>query len=478
MLQGMGLHDEAELLAERAQRARAGGRLEQAKLSGPLVRSERVRTAGGIVDRLAAICDQADEAELVLAETLELLRDLGVGEQWSVVRRGPGDDHGLFREGKVMVPLVGQPGSGVLVESRSGACDKQTLARVVRVLERLDASVGSSRPAVSAHQPTAATDVMRPVLELARRAARSDVPVLILGETGVGKEWLARQIHQWSKRSRGRFLGFNCSAVPREMLDAQLFGHRKGAFTGAHESSIGVIRAAAGGTLLLDEIGEVPPELQVKLLRFLEGREVHPIGESVPVSVDVRVLAATNVDPDDLIERGVLRKDLYYRINVVTIRIPPLRDRGDEIIMLAESFLREVCEQVGKARLKLSKTVRDLFREYSWPGNVRQLLNEVRRAVALTDDGEEIGVEVLSEPLQQAANRSKTRAGVNGPTVTIPLDQKLGRAVATLEYAAIRRALEVTGGRRDAAAMLLGLSRKGLYLKCRRMGMGGDLEGP
>src|SRR5690606_29026194 len=193
---------------------------------------------------------------------------------------------------------------------------------------------------------------------------------------------------------------------------------------------------------------------------------------------DVRVLAATNVDPDDLIERGVLRKDLYYRINVVTIRIPPLRDRGDEIIMLAESFLREVCEQVGKARLKLSKTVRDLFREYSWPGNVRQLLNEVRRAVALTDDGEEIGVEVLSEPLQQAANRSKTRAGVNGPTVTIPLDQKLGRAVATLEYAAIRRALEVTGGRRDAAAMLLGLSRKGLYLKCRRMGMGGDLEGP
>lgn len=473
VLHTIGLHEEAETVSRRAIRAKgdtasalatidAGGRW------GTNV--DRARCGGLVVDRLVAIYEQSGDRQLALAETVDLLTELGCCDQWTVVERAPDRQVGLCGDGSVMLPLLGDQASGVLVQSGKSPHGLQVLTRVARLLSLLEEGIAPSRQSGAGTPESSIAEVMQPVLQMARRAARSDIPVLILGETGVGKEWLSRQIHQWSRRSGGRFLGFNCSAVPREMLDAQLFGHRRGAFTGALDNAIGVIRAAAGGTLLLDEIGDVPPDVQVKLLRFLEGNEVHPIGESVPVSVDVRVLAATNQDPEQLVNRGVLRKDLYYRINVVTIRIPPLRERGDEILTLARRFLSDICREMGKGELRLSRRVQEIFREYSWPGNVRQLLNELRRAVALTEGSEEIRVEVLSEALREAAGSIKAKASA-GPAVTIPLDQKLSSAVAALERAAIERALEISGGRRDAAAMLLGLSRKGLYLKCRRMKM-------
>ncbi len=464
VLQAMGLREEAETVSRRARRVE-GGIVTSNVSSSRSADSDRERGGGVVVDRLVAICEQASDEGLTVAETVDLLTDLGCCDQWAVVERARCGRVGRCDNGSVLVPLVGHHAAGLLVQSGKSPHGLQALARVARLLALLEGSVVPSRQAGAGE--SSSTDVMQPVLQMARRAARSDVPVLILGETGVGKEWLSRQIHQWSKRSRGRFLGFNCSAVPREVVDAQLFGHRKGAFTGAHESAVGVIRATAGGTLLLDEIGDVPLDVQVKLLRFLEGNEVHPIGESVPVSVDVRVLAATNEDPEGLVRRGALRKDLYYRLNVVTIRIPPLRERGNEILALAQQFLRDICQQMGKDELRLSRSVQEIFREYPWPGNVRQLLNELRRAVALTDEGEEVDVGVLSEALQEAADTGNGRS--TGPAVTIPLDQKLNSAVGALERAAIQRALEISGGRRDAAAMLLGLSRKGLYLKCRRM---------
>ncbi len=225
-----------------------------------------------------------------------------------------------------------------------------------------------------------------------------------------------------------------------------------------------------GGRCCSNEIAEVPIELQVKLLRFLETNEVHPIGESGPVSVDVRIITATNRDPAQLVRAGTMRSDLLYRINVITITVPPLRERREEIVALAEHYVRKACQQSGKAGLKLSPAVQELFQQYDWPGNVRQLVNETRRAVALTDVGCEITASVLSNELRAQMMGGTPRTQTSA-MVSVELDQSLDRATKTLERACIVRALEITDGRRDSAAALLGLSRKGLYLKCQRLGI-------
>ena len=196
---------------------------------------------------------------------------------------------------------------------------------------------------------------MHTLLDTARRVAAANIPVLITGETGTGKEVLARLIHNYSPRAAKTFLPFNCSATPREMLDAQLFGHRKGAFTGASENFSGVIRAAAGGTLFLDEIGESTLDIQPKLLRFLESGEVHPIGETHPQRVDVRVLAATNADVDSLVAQGRFREDLFYRLNIVRLHIPPLRERRVEIPAFANHYLQKYAKEMSKGELRLSE---------------------------------------------------------------------------------------------------------------------------
>ncbi|MBA3885624.1 MAG: sigma-54-dependent Fis family transcriptional regulator, partial [Acidobacteria bacterium] len=245
-----------------------------------------------------------------------------------------------------------------------------------------------------------ASEQMAEVLQVARRIATNSLSVLITGETGTGKEVLARTIHRASDRASKAFLPFNCTAVPRDMLESQLFGHRKGAFTGADTAFPGVVRAAAGGTLFLDEIAEIPLDLQVKLLRFLEAHEIHPLGEPHPITVDVRVIAATNAPLEQLVAEGRLREDLFYRLNVIRLQLPPLRERREEIPPLVEHYLRRCGDEQKKGRLTISDETLEYLLLYSWPGNLRQLANEIRRVVAMADPNATVTPAMLSPEIQ------------------------------------------------------------------------------
>jgi DNA-binding NtrC family response regulator len=313
---------------------------------------------------------------------------------------------------------------------------------------------------------------MQMLLATARRIAPTTVPVLITGETGTGKEVLARTIHAYSNRAAATFLPFNCSSVPTEMLDSQLFGHRKGAFTGAVDHFPGVIRAAAGGTLFLDEIGETTLDVQPKLLRFLESNEVHPIGETQPARVDVRVIAATNADLDALVTQGRFREDLFYRLNIVRLHVPPLRERRVEIPSLAHHYLEKHGQEYGKGRPRLAEETMEYLVLYRWPGNVRQLANEMRRLAALAESDAVLMPEHLSAEIAASRRTIPASQRVLDPTeIVVRIDQPMPAAVQHLERAMIQRALRATGGRVEETASLLGVSRKGLYLKRIRYGI-------
>ena len=277
---------------------------------------------------------------------------------------------------------------------------------------------------------------------------------------------------RYSSRASKRFVPFNCTAVPREMLDSQLFGHRRGAFTGAQEQSPGVIRGTQGGTLFLDEIGELGPEPQVKLLRFLESSEVHPIGEAHPVQVDVRVVAATNRDIEALVKDGLFREDLDHRLNVIRLHVPPLRERREEIPQIVDHYLTRLGPQFKKGHLTASAETMEYLLLHPWPGNVRQLANELRRAVAMAEQDAVIMPAHLSPEV--VASR-RTIPAVNRellPTeFLVRLDQPLCAAEEHLERAMIHHAMTLANGHMDQAAQLLGLSRKGLYLKRQRLGL-------
>jgi DNA-binding NtrC family response regulator len=314
------------------------------------------------------------------------------------------------------------------------------------------------------------SEQMTELLSIARRIAPSDITVLLTGETGTGKEVLARAIHRASGRAAKPFVPFNCTAVPREMLESQLFGYRKGAFTGANEGFDGVIRAAAGGTLFLDEIAEIGPELQPKLLRFLETHEVHGLGEAQPVKVDVRVIAATNADLEALVAEGRFREDLFYRLNVVRLRVPALRERREEIPPLAEHYLRKAAEEQNKGRLTLDDETLEYLVLYSWPGNVRQLVNEVSRIAAYADADSTVTPALLSPEIRASRRTVRVQPGAE-PEISIRLDQPLNDAIEMIERMMVLRALERAHGNYENAAKLLGISRKGLFLKRRRWGM-------
>ena len=265
------------------------------------------------------------------------------------------------------------------------------------------------------------------VVDQIQRLQGNDLTVLITGESGTGKELVARAIHVGSSRNAATFLPYNCTTTTRELADSQLFGHRRGSFTGAMSDQPGLIRTAAGGTLFLDEVGDLPLDVQPKLLRFLEQGEIMPVGENRPQPVDVRVLAATNADLEQRVAEGKFREDLYYRLSVIRIHVPPLRQRREEIPHLAAFFLREASDRLGKPDLQLGSEVLDLFAQYWWPGNVRQLRNELQRAVAMAPAGGRIGPEHLSagphgEPAHGHAGRSwrprgdsrRADAGVGG----------------------------------------------------------------
>jgi DNA-binding NtrC family response regulator len=316
-----------------------------------------------------------------------------------------------------------------------------------------------------------ASEQMNETLNIARRIAPTPLPVLITGETGTGKEMIARAIHRASDRGDKQFLPFNCTAVPRDLLESQLFGYREGAFTGAETSFPGVIRSAIGGTLFLDEIGEIGPDVQPKLLRFLETQEIHPLGEPHPIKVDVRVVAATNASVEQLVASGRFREDLFYRLNVVRLSLAPLRERREEIPPLVQHYVRKYGDEYKKGRLTMGDDTLEYLLLFSWPGNVRQLANEVRRMVALAEPDSTLTPVHLS-PEIQASRRTIPAASAAEPEVRVALDQPLPAAVEMLEQLMVRRALDRTHGRVEEASRLLGISRKGLFLKRRRWGFG------
>jgi DNA-binding NtrC family response regulator/tetratricopeptide (TPR) repeat protein len=330
-------------------------------------------------------------------------------------------------------------------------------------------------PADSVDDPGGAVFVaeeMQALLRTAQRVAATNVPVLITGETGTGKEVLARTIHAYSNRAKATFLPFNCSSTPRDMFDSQLFGHRRGAFTGATENFQGVIRGAAGGTLFLDEIGDMGLEVQPKLLRFLESSEVHPIGETQPVRADVRVIAATNVELDTLLADGRFRQDLFYRLNIVRLHVPPLRERRVEIPALANHYLQKQAQECGKGDLRLAEETMEYLVLYRWPGNVRQLANEMRRMAALAEWGAVLMPEHLSPAIAASRRTIPPSQRLLDPTeVVVRLDQPMAAGVQHLERAMMQYALKKCGGHMEETAAMLGLSRKGLYLKRQRFGI-------
>jgi DNA-binding NtrC family response regulator len=312
---------------------------------------------------------------------------------------------------------------------------------------------------------------MREIHSMARRVAPSDLPVLITGETGSGKEIIAREVHDSSPRAGKSFGVLVCSAVPREMLDSHLFGHRRGAFTGAIDNFLGVIRANEGGTLFLDEIGEVSLDLQVKLLRFLETGEVHPLGETKPVKVNVRVIAATNQPLEALMKHGRFREDLFYRLNVVRITLPPLRERREEILPFFERFLMRECAHSARPAPNLSDQAVEHLLLYNWPGNVRQLLNEVKRVLATLGSGLEITPAVLSSDITEERQVAIAKAVAASPNqMLVRTDQPLAAAIEDVERAMLKSAL-ATSPDLEAAAEKLDITRKGLFLKRQRLGL-------
>ncbi len=319
-----------------------------------------------------------------------------------------------------------------------------------------------------------ASAAMNRVADQIQRLQGHDLTVLITGESGTGKDLIARAIHVGSPRSAAMFLPYNCTTTQRDLADSQLFGHRRGSFTGAITDQQGLIRTAAGGTLFLDEIGDLPLDIQPKLLRFLEQGEVMPVGETRPQGVDVRVLAATNADLEQRVQEGKFREDLYYRLSVIRIHVPPLRERREEIPHLSTYFLREASERLGKPDVHLSSVTLDLFDRYWWPGNVRQLRNEVQRAVAMSPPGGTIEPDQLSPELT-ALPQSGTHA-LGMPVAPRSIGARnLAAAVEEVEREMIGTALRRTSGNISETARVLGLTRRGLYLKMRRLGLDGAL---
>jgi transcriptional regulator with PAS, ATPase and Fis domain len=307
------------------------------------------------------------------------------------------------------------------------------------------------------------------LLSLSRRAAVVDGNVLITGESGTGKEVLARHIHESSPRSALPFVAVNCSAMPKDLVDSQLFGYRRGAYTGAIEASEGLIRSAAGGTLFLDEVADIPLDVQPKLLRFLDSREVHPLGEPRPTTVDVRIVAATNGEPEQLVAAGRFRQDLFYRLNTFRFRIPPLRERREDVEIMVDTFFEASKRRLNKRGISLSKTARAHLIFYDWPGNVRQLQGEMLRVAALSDEHATIGVSELSSEIV-AARGPCTFETDQGDHPRIDLRLPLPTLLRSVETLAVQKAIEESLGNQSEAARRLGVTRKGLYLMRQRLG--------
>jgi transcriptional regulator with GAF, ATPase, and Fis domain len=309
---------------------------------------------------------------------------------------------------------------------------------------------------------------LREALDRAAKVAPTETTVLLTGESGTGKELVARAIHHSSPRAEGPYVAINCAALPETLVESELFGHERGAFTGADKQKPGRFELAAGGTLFLDEVAELPPSVQAKLLRVLQEHEFQRVGGTATLRADVRLIAAVNRDLALAVEAGKFREDLYYRLNVFQVHLPPLRERGDDVLLLAHHFMRELGARLGTGEPGLSRDAQDVLRAYRWPGNIRELANAIERALILADGGlltaGHLGVGGAGEQRPEGASG---QAAGNGKE-TAP------ESLATLEQRAILAALEYTRGNKTQAAALLGITRTQLHTRLKRFGLAAE----
>lgn len=329
--------------------------------------------------------------------------------------------------------------------------ENRQLRKLVGQSFRLESVVGDSKK-------------IREVLDIVERVAKTDITVLITGESGTGKELVAKGIHFAGSRRNEPFIAVNCAAIPESLIESELFGHRRGAFTGANSDAKGKFEEASGGTLFLDEISAMPLNLQTRLLRVLQEREIVRLGESKPRKIDARIITATNRSLETMIEDGAFREDLYFRLAVVPVHLPPLRERREDIPLLIEHFLERAKQKYKFKNLKIEREVFAALSNYSFPGNVRELENLIERMVVLSD-GELITTKDLPETIQ----RPRQTAG--NALFELPPD---GVSLEEIEREIIRRALEMTGGNRTHAARYLDITRSALLYRMQKHGLGGE----
>jgi DNA-binding NtrC family response regulator len=432
-----------------------------------LERGHKVMTASSAAEALTKL----DEAEAVLTDLsmpkmdgLELMAQIGARDpQLPVILLTA---HGSER---VAVAAMKQGAYDYLakpfdIDEVAVVIERALEARRLRVdNRRLAAEQTLGRRIIGASRP------MRRLLEATQRVASRDVTVLVRGETGTGKEFVAELLHAQSQRSQKPLVRFNCAALPAELADAELFGHVRGAFTGAVSTRPGFFLQANGGTLILDEVGELPPAIQAKLLRALQEGEIQPVGSGRIEKVDVRVVASTNRDLAADVKAGSFREDLYYRIAVVELVVPPLRDRKDDIPALAEEFARRYGERFGLGTIALEPGLVDALAKTDWPGNVRQLENTIARLAALSSGGV-IGLSDFraAELGAQAAPSLPSDAGDADPPPDARNGPSLKEQVEAFERGLVARALDATGGNQSEAARRLGVSRVTLIDKMKK----------
>jgi len=423
----------------------------------------------------AMVCDNAARAlELVKSQPFDLIFS-------DVVMPGK-DGLSLLEDFKTLgipapvVMISGQANIEMAVRAtRLGAVDflekplstEKLLLTVDNVLKlrRLEEENRQLRQRVGKHEIIWKSEVMHRVMAQVERVAASETRVCILGETGTGKELIARTVHARSPRSSGPFVTLNCAAVPAELIESELFGHEKGAFTGAASRHVGKFEQAQHGTLFLDEIGDMPPVMQTKLLRVLEESEIERVGGDRPVTVNVRVVVATHRNLEELVKRGTFRQDLYHRIFVFPIALPPLRERLEDILVLVEHFARQIADQNGWKTQAFTPEALAALKRYSWPGNVRELRNIVERLLLLSGDQVDAATVEATLPAQTAS------AGVS---TSVPATGSLAERVDGFEREVLLAELKRHSYRMTETAKALGLERSHLYKKCQALGI--DLQ--
>jgi DNA-binding NtrC family response regulator len=409
----------------------------------------QVFCASSVVDAIAVL--EENPVDLVVTD-MKMPRVSGL----DLIRHVRGN----FKDVEIMM-ITGYPSIEGAVEAvKDGAdaylpkpfTDEELLDAVRHALDKLQARQkvdGSApRPAPDSFGLLGSSSAMQEVRHSIRKAASTTATVLILGESGTGKELVARAIHYSGPRAPAPFVPVNCGGIPEELLESELFGHLKGAFTGATESRAGFFQTADGGTIFLDEVNETTPAMQVKLLRVLQDKEVYMVGSRDPRKVDVRIVATSNRDLLGLIHKGTFREDLFFRLNVISITVPPLRERGDDIFLLIHHYAAKFADEMGKPIPAFSDRALQAFRTYDWPGNVRELENVIQRLVVMTD-GDTLDVPDLPPVMRFSAPRGRT----------------VNQSLAAVEAAHIRDVLVSVGGNKTRAAKILGIDRKTLRKK-------------